>query len=220
MQSAMAVERKPGVKVGDRVLYDFTLNWVSNDDIDRLFAGDENLKDVYFIEINVLSIADANITYQWINHFKNGSLSQTVYWLDVSNLIYGTPWFIAANLTPGDWVDPIHTTINDTQTRRYLDVERQVNHFGLIKNHTTDIVGHDYHVVGEHHAYWDKTTGILLEIEQNMSYTRIPEGNKTHIFAHILLIDYPVIPEFSLITMIPLMMITLTIAVIIRKKRR
>lgn len=181
------VVRIPGVKTGDWAKYSFAFNYSSNDPTNPI-SPPGGYGDVEYVKVEVLSVSGTNITFKAILHFENGTESATVVWEDVSSGIMGGLLFIGANLTAGDALFPIvgSPVINATLTRTYAGAEREVNYVGMLQNNTGP-----YGLVGLMKAdvYWDRTSGIVAEMTEEINYTRQPEGYATHLYEHLAMTE-------------------------------
>lgn len=191
IQQAKAEQWKVGVKVGDWAKYDYLLNYTSNDPDPMIHPPPPGFEDVEYVMVLVQNIYDTIITFDGIIRFKNGTETVTVVEVDVAyneTVSMGTPFFVAANLTAGDPLQPFPYSpiINATLFRTYAGMEREVNYIGSTKN---TIGPYRYEGSIQMEMYWDRLSGILTEMNQTMTYTNIPEGYVTQLWMYLELIE-------------------------------
>lgn len=165
--SSVDEERKIGVEVGDWGIYgDINATWDSDDekfepDISLILANNT----VWFKHV-VTDIMSTVIYFRNITHFRDDTESINNVWIDVEvGQGNGTLMFVSAGLNAGDLLyegtaEPVF--INETLSRTYAGVEREVNHLNLTTSYRigTDIP-QDIQISLNY--YWDKTTGVLTE---------------------------------------------------------
>ena len=161
-----ALERKVGVKVGDWVKYgDFVAIWNSTDPNIPPSPGLAEINETEWSVNTVQNISGTRITFQTVNHYKNGTETKSVAHIDVATGEgNGTYMFISSGLSAGH---PIYasaefqdTWINKTVSRSYLGVTRETNYIKL-----GILVEPGYVWMLE--FCWDKETGILTEWVRN-----------------------------------------------------
>ena len=160
-------ERKVGVKVGDWALYgNINVTWSSNDPNARPEPSLVLANNTEWFKNVVTEIAGTIIGFQNITHFRDDTETANHASIDV-DLGYGngTFMFVSAGLSRDDSVyevpeEPLF--INETLSRTYAGVSREVNHLNLTPSLRWDTdppqiiqVSLDY--------YWDRITGILTE---------------------------------------------------------
>ena len=155
-----------GVKAGDWAKYgEISVKWV----LYQSKPTPQSLVDrnsTERIKIEVQSVSGTNITAVQTNHFKNGTENtETHTWNMTDNTRFlHTPWYvpdifvIEANLSNGDPINIESLTLTDTVSLKYAGRTREVNQMN-----TTFAQGHIGVTVN---AYWDKTTGILCELNE------------------------------------------------------
>lgn len=178
-----------GVKAGDNFTYSFEVFWSSTDPSKIVPQEFSNLNQTLSIHFNV---TDASITTAFVNISKlmlDGTQAVEQGFVEVSagrgtenaQLI-----IIGANLTAGDKAypqsDPAAVaagaaagslTISDTATKTYLGTSREVNHYYEDKTDANGTVIRD--------AYYDKATGILLEMTISHSFVvNVDETDSEH----------------------------------------
>ena len=165
--TSVGEERKVGVEVGDWGIYgDINVTWSSNDpkfepDISLILANNT----VWFKHV-VTDIMSTVIYFRNVTHFRDSPESTNNVWIDVEvGQGNGTLMFVSAGLNAGaplyeGTVEPVF--INETLSRTYAGVEREVNHLNLTTSYRIDTdVPQDIQISLDY--YWDKITGILAE---------------------------------------------------------
>jgi hypothetical protein len=181
------VIRKVGVKVGDWAKYDFAINWSSNDPNPPLPRPPSWVFDIEWLMTSVQAVVDTRITFQLTMHFKNGTEQTQTLLMDVNTGYDNTTFFyISANLSKGDRIySPRYwPTINETITRVYADVAREVNHLNI----SVTEYYRDYLWSRSLNAYWDRITGVLCEYEALLTITH-RRGYVTSISTALKLIE-------------------------------
>ncbi len=130
-----------GVKTGDWVKYEVLGELPQIADYEWVLL---EVQDVSGTEITVLAT---------VHHIDGGEETNTLTW-DVETGI--EPWIIPANLNTGDSFSLGYkaVNVNDTLTLTYAGANRAVNLLHLV----------EYDENTEMTAYWDQTTGFLLEL--------------------------------------------------------
>jgi flagellar basal body-associated protein FliL len=170
-----------GVKPGDNFTYSFVAFWSSTDQSQIVPQEFSNLNKTLSIHFN---ITDASSITAYVNITKLNRDGTQVLDGGFINVVTGRGveaqlFIIQANLTAGDKAypesDPAAVasgasaesfTISDTTTLTYLGVSREVNHYHESKTDSDGSVIRD--------AYFDKTTGVLLELTISHSFVATP----------------------------------------------
>lgn len=142
----LAANYAVGVEVGDWVKYEVSGT------LPGLAAYD-------WVKMEVQSVNNSEVTVLFTGHYKDGGEETNTLSWDVET--GREVWIIPANLKKGD-VFPFaydFRVLNDTVTRIYAGTSRNVNLLNLSA----------YDVYTEMLAYWDQTTGVLLELFINKS---------------------------------------------------
>lgn len=211
---ASATTRTVGVSVGNTFTYGITVSWSSNDTSATFPSNLVDYNNTQWGKINITAISGTNVTGQMTSHYKNGTEKTQGGWVDVNtgNSENLTENVISANLAQGDsmYNSSLYNTyvINNTVTRTYLGVGRQTNHL----NYT--------YPNGSTNLYWDKTTGILVEIllesiNQTSQYT-----TTSSVDIQITSSNVWTVPEFPTWTPALLILIAFTSATIIIARQR
>ena len=234
---ALIKPRTVGVNIGDWFKYgDITVNWSSNDP-NATFPPPgwewlETMNDTEWMLLSVVSgTVDTYIGLQATEHFKNdterirsgfitidtGNSSQTTNeTLDMTFMV------ISADLDANDTIYTLQYStyrINETIVRTYPDGVRDTNHLNMTWEYSWTINETEYYFYQTLNFYWDRSTGIFVEeyfegINQTGMYlttwsclARITESNVW------------VVPEFPTWTSILLILVVLTVAIAIFKRR-
>jgi len=165
--SSVGEGRKVGVEVGDWGIYgDINVTWSSNDpkfelDMSLILANNT----VWFKHV-VTDIMSTVIHFRNVTHFRDDTESTNNVWIDVEvGQGNGTLMFVSAGINAGDplyegTAEPVF--INETLSRTYAGVEREVNHLDLTTTYRIDTdIPQDIQISLDYH--WDKITGILTE---------------------------------------------------------
>jgi hypothetical protein len=171
-----------GVKPGDNFTYSFEAFWSSTDQNQIVPQEFSNLNQTLSIHFN---ITDTSSITAYVNVTKLNRDGTQVADIGFINVVSGRGleaqlFIIQANLTAGDKAypdsDPAAVmsgasaesfTISDTTTLTYLGVSREVNHYHESKTDSDGTVIRD--------AYFDKTTGVLLELTISHSFVATPD---------------------------------------------
>ena len=234
--SVAAQTRVPGVSAGDWFKYgDITFSWSSNDPnatwppTGYEMEWTEEINETEWMRLSVEDVSGTNITFQATLYFKNGTDIIRSGWIDIdtgdsSNDTAETMDMglcaIPANLDANDTIyasGPSFTHMNITEriVRTYPDGVRETNHLNMTYAYSQD----EKDFFGSANFYWDRSTGILVE----MSYEYIIQAGELLTTCSLLLrtteSNVWVVPEFPTWTSILLILIVLTIAVVIYKRR-
>jgi hypothetical protein len=171
-----------GVKPGDNFTYSFEAFWSSTDPSQIVPQEFSNLNQTLSIHFN---ITDAGSIIAYMNITKLNRDGTQIVDQGFINVITGRGleaqlFIIQANLTAGDKAypdsDPAAVTagasaesftISDTKTLSYLGTSREVNHYYESKTDTNGTVIRN--------AYFDRTTGVLLELTISHSFVATPD---------------------------------------------
>jgi hypothetical protein len=171
-----------GVKPGDNFTYSFVAFWSSTDQSQIVPQEFSNLNQTLSIHFN---ITDAGSIIAYMNITKLNRDGTQIVDQGFINVITGRGleaqlFIIQANLTAGDKAypdsDPAAVTagasaesftISDTKTLSYLGTSREVNHYYESKTDTNGTVIRN--------AYFDRTTGVLLELTISHSFVATPD---------------------------------------------
>ena len=143
-ESVSAGNYAVGVRAGEWVRYEVT-------------GTVPSIAEYEWVKMEVLSVDEGRVTVVFTAHYRDGTEEINTLSFDIDT---GTqPWVIPANLGKGD-VFPFEydsLTLNDTVTRIAAGASREVNVLSLSR----------YEEYTEMTAYWDRATGVLVEISLN-----------------------------------------------------
>jgi len=174
-----------GVKEGDNFTYSFEVIWRSADPNDIPPQMFSDLNKTVSIHVNVTSIG-ATIAYVNVTKtMRDGTHESMPGFVEVlsGRGVEAQVLIIAANLTAGEKAYPESDgppasvesfTIDETVTRTYLGSAKTVNHYSeRVVNATTG----NY---VDRNAYYEKETGILLEMTIEHYYADVDETDSEH----------------------------------------
>jgi len=174
-----------GVKEGDNFTYSFEVIWRSADPNDIPPQMFSDLNKTVSIHVNVTSIG-ATIAYVNVTKtMRDGTHESMPGFVEVlsGRGVEAQVLIIAANLTAGEKAYPESDgppasvesfTIDETVTRTYLGSAKTVNHYSeRVVNATTG----NY---VDRNAYYEKETGILLEMTIEHYYADADETDSEH----------------------------------------
>ncbi len=158
---ALAVVYNVGVKEGDQARYDVSFTWLSRDLSKDVPPEAEFWELIDWFSLTVQSVSGKTITAQWLLHQNDGTEQSNTVRLDINTGIgNGTSLFSARDLSEGDEI-PDLWEINETISRNYAGLTRDVNH---LSGHRT-APGLSY----DQHFYFDRATGIICEYSMTLS---------------------------------------------------
>ena len=228
--SVVAQPRIVGVSVGDWFKYgDITVNWSSNDPNATFpppgYEWMEMINETEWIKMTVENVSGTNITLPTLYHYKNGTEEASGGYVDIDtgdgeNVTLN---IISANLDANDTVYAsgyLSTwKINETIVRTYPDGVRNTNHLNMTSEQSWTSNETEYYFYHSTNFYWDKSTGIIVE-ESFEDINQVGELLTTwSLLIRITESNVWVVPEFPTWTSILLILIVLTIAVVIYKRR-
>jgi len=170
--------RVPGVNEGEFFKYgNFSAVWSGQGDPPFPIMRDFN--NTEWIQVNVETVSGANVTFEFVWRFKNGTELVLQDWIDVNTgpnplgVGYLFPFFISTNLHAGDAL--YNTTsgpyvkwkINETITREYLGKSINANHAEM---------SFTFPHIANNDFYWNQETGVLMEIA---TFSEYPEESGT-----------------------------------------
>ena len=218
VMTASAQTRTVGVSVGNKLKYNMSVSWTSNDPNATApqYIIDQN--NTQWMQLEVMAISTFNVTAQMTSHLNNGTEITNGGSIDVNSGSGQnfTAFIISAGLGIGDSLYNSSSfnamTINETINRPYPSGARATNHINV----TVPSGGLSQLI----DFYWDKSTGALVEglsktVNQTATYT-------TTTLVHIQIADSNVwiIPEFPTWTTPLLIIIAVTSATVIATKKR
>jgi hypothetical protein len=167
--SVRAVDYTVGVKVGDWVRYAFNVTWTGTGTEPSSITS---LKNLAWMKVEIKSVSGTQVTAEVSGQYTNVTSYPTSRGtMDVATG-QGSGGFmtmlIAANLNAGDnlfqqqYGSPVK--INGTISATYCGAMRSINYVDV----TTTIMGSTTSTVK---AYWDKATGVMVELYMSQSTT-------------------------------------------------
>ncbi len=222
--SVLAQERTVGVNIGNFFRYaDITSNWSSNDPNSTIPPAWEEYNEMEWYYAFVEDVSGTNITFQTVQRFKNGTEKEGGY-IDIDTGDGNMVMFaISANLEANDtiYASGINSNlqINETVVRTYQEGVRNTNHL----NQTGELSGTwnqiDYYYYYSVNHYWDKPTGIQVELNVEVINQTGQYLSTWSMAARITESNVWVIPEFPTWASILLVFIVLTVSIAIYKRR-
>jgi len=212
-------QRTPGVQAGDWYFYDnVQTKFETNDPTATPPSWLQEINHTTSYNMSITSINNTSIKLHCVEHFNNGTENAFDDHLDIDTgeTQKSMLMIIAANLQPNDtlYTSDFYSTwkINETIDRTYNGTIRQTNHINYTLAINLTYVN----------LYWDKQTGVLVEIHETV-ITEKTENYTTTIEISFKLTDSNIwiVPELTPPTLIlTLTLITaLTSATIIKKKK-
>lgn len=222
--TSSAQTRIVGVSEGNWFKYgEITVNWSSNDPNATFpppgYEGWEELNETEWMLMTVADVYGTNITIQTVQRFKNGTEKTESGDIDITGDGNMTIWAISANLDAGDTVYASEAysewRINETIVRTYPDSVRDTNHLNM----TVEQSETDYYYYNSMSFYWDKPTGIIVEIYYDWINQTGEYLTTWSMLFRITESNVWVVPEFPTWTSILLVFIVITTAIGLYKRR-
>jgi hypothetical protein len=226
MATAFAQTQSTGVKQGD--VYSYSVQISSNDPS----LANSNYLQVEAMRVNVTNVdsEDYEINFQNTMTFKDGTTTSSDgdEWIGSKYSPY-VLWYLfyPAHLSAHDHIDGLFESalgvsweeqcfVNETVMRTYAGVQRETNHLSIDLNGlgTGDVPRYNEH----DDIYFDKQTGILVELNKQATQVATPDIHTT--FA-LKMTDSNVwtVPEFpSLLILSVLLIVILFIAILYKKQ--
>ncbi len=223
VESAFAV-RTPGVSVNDWAFYDdIRVYWNSSYPV----APPSNLlkyNETEWMNFTVQNIVGTNVTLESTVQFKNGTQKNSIEWINIQTG-EGTMnmSLVGANLNVSDPIyespDYLTWTINETVDRFYPDGMRQTNHLNITVEEVDEKMG--YYFYESLNFYWDKSTGILVEMNHTMHTYVLNDGlfTKWSLFFQITESNLWVVPEFPTLPLLLTMFVAVSFATAVVKRK-
>jgi len=223
----------PGVASGNVFKYQFTLSsnvtgsnqnfWSTP--IDKQMIEAETTD---FVQITVKSVSGSTITAEALTRYKNGTTQTFIATADVSSGAgILSQFFIAANLTAGNTLYlGGDGKINGAITKTYTSgVTRELNYLSLSTQTiipASEVAKYNLSVpltqVNSQEAYWDKQTGALSEIINQMQTTSTQLNATLTVKLTIVESNVFTIPEYSIMPLTLLMLAASTVLVLKKRK--
>jgi len=229
--TSVVAQRIPGVVAGNWFKFDtIDINWSSNDP-NATFPPPGNewlaeMNETEWMKISVVDVSGTNITVQLLAHNKSGGEETFGGYVDIDTGAGENTTFmvIAADLDANDTIytsGPYSTwKINETIVKTYPDEVRETNLLNWTWGPYSWTVGEtDYYYYHTMNFYWDRSTGMLVEeYFEEINQT----GDYLTTWSSLFMITESnvwVVPEFPTWTSILPILIVLTVAITIYKRR-
>jgi hypothetical protein len=217
---ARAQVRTPGVTEGDTFIYTTTAYWSSSDPLASIPSDVVSMNQTEYLRVGITGANGSNVATFTIWHYLNGTDSTSLGSVNIDTGVYsggsGGFWAIlAANLSVNELIHPLGQdaiTVSETVIRNYAGVARETNHLIISYQNATE------GATGRLDRYFDKETGILVELHDETSYTN--PAATIIISWKIKDTNVWVIPEFPSVLILPLFMILTLLAVIAYRRKR
>ena len=213
----------PGVSPGNEFFYDIKYIWNSTNQSIIIPEQVLDLNNTDFYKITITEIEDKNVLFQTLWRFFNGTEIEGTGTINLETGIagFGDFWaIIGGNLNSGERIHPIYPDyvfINQTQVRNYgSGGNRETNLVDLTFTYVDPDDPSRYYVEYSQ-TYFDKQTGMLVELVDTTVYTN-PAGTEKLTWK-IKETNIWVVPEFPSVLIISLLMISSLIGAIYYKKK-
>ena len=212
--STRALVLTPGVTPGANFYYDVTAYWSSTDEYASIPADLVEINQTETVDVRIHNVTDANVTTFVAVYYRDESYDGGYGFIDVdTGVSYGAfAMLIAGSLNAHEVIHPLGAdgiTINETVTKTYQSGNRDTNRIILeYINATTGTTERD-------EWYFDKQTGILVESHETVTSS---QETKT-VTWKLKETNGWVVPEFSSVLILPLLMAITMIAAIAYKKK-
>jgi len=213
----------PGVSPGNEFIYDIEYIWSSTNQSIVIPESILDLNKTDFYQVTITEIEENEVSFQtkWV--FINGTEVEGTGTVNLETGIagFGDFWaIIGSNINPGERIHPIypdHVFINETQTRNYgSGGNRETNLVDLTFTYVDQEDPSRYYVEYSQ-TYFDKQTGMLVELIDKTVYTD-PVATETLTWK-LKETNIWVVPEFPSVLIISLFMISSLLGVIYYKKK-
>jgi len=238
--ATLAQARTVGVNISDSFTHEVSVEWSTND-TGTTFPPTyapwlEPFNQTEWMQCTISGITGTNVSAQLTQHFKNGTDLTRPGWLDIdtgegSNETTTTADMPMLLISPNlETNDTLYTTgdfasfrINETITRYYPGGPRDTNHLNL----TYEVVyvnGGTMTLRQTSNYYWDKTTGVLVEMSMQVTNQTNQYLTTWALFTNITDSNIWTIPEHTpltiLATLLALTTITATLAITYKKLKQ
>ena len=213
----------PGVSPGNEFIYDIEYIWSSTNQSIVIPETVLDLNKTDYYKVTITEIEDNKVSFQtkWV--FINGSEIEGTGTINLETGLAGVGEFwaiIGSNLNAGERIHPIYPDyvfINDTQTKNYgSGGNRETNLVDLTFTYVDQDDPSRYYVEYSQ-TYFDKQTGMLVELIDKTVYTD-PVATETLTWK-LKETNIWVVPEFPSVLIISLFMISSLLGVIYYKKK-
>ena len=204
-----------GVSKGDEFKY-ITYQNFNSDFLENPPADAVELNKTQWVTVNVTDVSGPKISVHKVTQFKNGTqlIEDGFCDVDTGETNVSQVVFIGANLNSYDTINPSAPDpyyVNATIVRDYVGEQRDTNLLEFDETGEDEQVGTFTRVT---QFYFDKTTGVLVELLFDFQYTGLRNT------VHFILVSSNVwvIPEFPAWIVLPLFVTVALAAFAIRKK--
>ncbi len=213
----------PGVSPGNEFIYDIEYIFSSTNQSIVIPESLLDLNKTDYYQVTITEIVEKKVSFQTKWGFINGTEIEGTGSINLETGIAGVGDFwaiIGSNLNTGERIHPIypdHIFINDTQIRNYgSGGNRETNLIDLTFTYV-DQEDPSIYFVEYSQTYFDKQTGMLVELIDSTVYTD-PVATETLTWK-IKETNIWVVPEFPSGLIISLFMISSLIGVVYYKKK-
>jgi len=173
VQAQDTTEHQVGVSGGDTFKYDMAFYWSSTNPTATAPTSWTNANATEYYQATIQLITGTTVTIDTVWRFLNGTEVTNTEQTDVVIGVGGSILLYAANLTAGVQLYPLSSyitdRINETIARSYSQGSRETNHIEVKK---TDVENEVYSYIN---LYFDKQTGIMVEVYTEDVYTSMPD---------------------------------------------
>ena len=216
VERTWAQVRTPGVAEGNTFIYDVIAYWSSTDPLATISPELLDMNQTEYVRVGITGVSGSDVTTFTTWQYKNGTVNTLLGSVNLETGAFsGGFWaIIAGNLTVNDRIHPTGQdtiTVTNTVIRNYLGGNRETNHLIIPYQNTTERAS------GYLDRYFDKETGMLVELHDEISYT---DPSMTIVISwKIEDSSVWVVPEFASVLVLPLFMMVTMLAAIAYKKK-
>ncbi len=209
----------PGVSPGMDFDYHVTSYWSSTDSYASIPQDLIEVNQTTHVEVRIGEVNETTVLTTAPYYFKNESAYLDRGYINLyTGEGQGFVAVIGANLNVGDTIHPSGTdglTILDVTTRNYESGARETNHVRI--QDINETAGYK----ATRDLYFDKATGILVEQVDRTETTTDPieVSQITWKLDSTTNIEGWVVPEFPVLTLVPIFLLAATFATIAYKKK-
>lgn len=206
----------PGVSPGMVFDYHVSSYWTSNDPYSSIPQELIDVNKTVHVEVRIRTVNETIIETFAPYYFSNGSAVPDVGYINLfTGDGYGFVAIVGANLNVGDKIHPDGSdglTVLDVTTRSYESGPRETIHVRLTDNNESYTAYRDW--------YFDKATGVLVE-QVDRTDTNDPASTYqiTWKLDSTLNVESWAVPEFPVLTAVPILLIAAAFATILYKKK-
>ena len=213
----------PGVSPGNEFIYDIEYIWSSTNQSIVIPETVLDLNKTEYYKVTITEVEGNKVSFQtkWV--FINGTEIEGTGTINLETGLAGVGEFwaiIGSDLNAGERIHPIYpdyVSINDTQTRNYGSGGNRETHLVDLTFTYVDQDDPTRYYVEYSQTYFDKQTGMLVELIDKTVYTD-PVATETLTWK-LKETNIWVVPEFPSVLIISLFMISSLLGVIYYKKK-